>query len=196
MAETWQIILAIIATITIVVVIVIAFGFFRPLYAELMGNQLTKEDEQKNQDNFDSFINNINNCLAFSDSDCVCDGLPNYPGSFSIDSKLIITELPNHKTQINLTYEKKTYRSHIFSDTKISGILYTKEEINYRTKKEVDFSKEPPLFKQEGSKKGMLWWSKNLMVVDPFLYKKDDGIYFIIGYEKPKLTQFKKCGGE
>jgi len=195
MAETWQVILAIIAVIVIVIVIVIGVGFFRPLYAQLRGLEI--EEEEQNENNFDFLISNIESCISINDNECVCDGLPNYPGSFITDSKLIITELANHKVRINLTHGKNNYRSHIFSDLKISGIFYnTKDEIIYRTKKEIDFSKEPPLFKQEGSKKGMLWWSKEMIVVSPLLYKKNDGIYFVVGYEKPSLTQFKKCSGE
>ncbi len=193
--EIWQIIRAIIAVVVIFVVILIATGFFRPLYEELSRKPLTTQEEQQNTNNFDALISNIEKCYIIEDTECVCDGLPNYPGSFAIGSKLIFDDLPDNKIHVNLTHKDKTYKEHTLQGIKIAGIFYdTKVETPYRIKKTLDFSKEPPLFKQEGSRKGILWWTKDILIISSFIYKKEDGIYFIVGYEKPPLVQFRKCG--
>lgn len=193
--EVNNVIKAIIAVAVIVIVILFLLGFFNPLYEAIKGKDLTTQEAQMNNNNFDTLINNIALCQAQQDSECVCEGFAQFPGTFAIKSQLQITELAGRKAAINLTYKGKNYHGYIFENLKISAVYYdTKAEVPYKTQKTIDFSKEPPLFKQEGSKKGDLWWQEEMKVVSSMLYKKQDGIYFIIGYEQPKLQQFRKCG--
>ncbi|UZE93800.1 MAG: hypothetical protein IB618_03470 [Candidatus Pacearchaeota archaeon] len=194
MMGIWEIIRASIAVIVIAVVVLILLGFFNPLYAAIRGGKLNIEQQQQNEDNFDVLISNIDKCLSLQNNDCVCDGLPNFPASFVQNSNLVFTELPGRAVEITLTHGNKDYKSTTLSDLKISAIFYeTKQEVPYRIKKVVDFSKEPPLFKQEGSKKGALWWSEEINVISPFFYKKQDGLYFVISYEKPPIIQLERC---
>ncbi|MCL6500494.1 MAG: hypothetical protein K6T16_00470 [Candidatus Pacearchaeota archaeon] len=195
--EIKNVVKAIIAVVVIVIVILFLLGFFNPLYEMLRGEMdLTTQETQMNKDNYDAFTTNIAACFSQQDNECACEGFPQFPGTFATNTQIQITELPNRKAEINLTHKKKSYRSQVFEGLKISAIHYdTKIEVPYMTTKTIDFAKEPPLYKQKDSRKKRLFGGEDMKVVSPMLYKKNDGIYFIIGYEQPKLLQLRKCGG-
>ncbi len=192
---------AIAASLVIVAVILIAGIWFQPLYAEF-SEKLTPEAEEEFTTNFDLLINNIEECLLVEDDNCLCDGFEPFPAFLPVKSKIIIKEMQDKNTQINWTYNKQTYKSEIIQNLKISAIYFnTRQEIPYLSDKTIDFSKEPPEFKQTGLTKRMPIRKYYPRIISKKIYKKNNELFFIIWYPEYERSTFpdpdlKICGEE
>ena len=202
MAEIWNnIIRAIVAFAVICIMIAIVFLYFKQVLPWIKEETLSSEEQEHAESNFDALIDNIEKCHAFEDNDCVCEGLPNFPGSFKVNSKLIIKEIANKKIQVNLTYNNKNYKNVVLDNIKISAIhSKTKERLPYKAEKSIDFSKEPPEFMQEGTARR--WTFLTLRTHYPrlmtgMIYKSND-LFFIVDYKEQVLEKseinLKMCG--
>lgn len=178
----------------LIVFFIVWFLFFGPGKAFLtwLGRgALPEQAQEQGENNFDILIENIKNCQSISDTNCLCEGFPNWPASFARNSKLTFSE--NGKaTNINWSYKKKVYRNATV-DSKFNAIFPDKKEIEYGPKKEIDFSKEPPSVVQEGLKKLL---GKKPSIITDKIYKSKDSIYFIISFnpeEKLKEAEWHEC---
>jgi len=186
---------AIIAIAVIIVVAALVFGFFRQILPMFREEALGFETQQTSESNFDILIDNIEKCRGFLDSDCLCEGFINFPGTFAKNSQVLIEELSDKKTRINWSYNKKSYKSSTIEDLKISAIFVdTKRETSYLSEKIINFANEPPSFEQEGLTRRMPIRRYYPRIMSSKLYKKDDGIYFIIDFGKTlKEPAVKEC---
>lgn len=119
---------------------------------------LTTEEKSGSEKNFQSFIDNIDICLQKTQTDCLCDGLNDYPGTFPKSTKLYFTT-SGTKTKIEL----KSNSGVLMQGEKPVGIiavLLDKNGLNFNdarwkydntNEKWIDYNKEPPFF---ANKKG------------------------------------------
>ncbi len=194
-----NVIRAIIIAAVIIVIGALAVIFFNKVLPVIIGEEISLEDQQQNENNFNKLIENIENCYINEDDDCLCEGLPDFPGSFLKNSKIIIKQKNNEEIEINWTFKKKTYKNQILADIKISAIYFdTKEKVTYGIKKTINFETEPPTFEQIGLEKGVFKKYYPILMTGK-IYKKDNEIYFIIkyiDYKNPTLRDpdIRICG--
>lgn len=198
---------AIIALGVILVIVAIVFLFAKQVLPVFRGENISSKEQEQAQTNFDILIDNIKKCQEYKNSDCLCEGLPNFPGSFPTKSKIVAEEVFGKKTRISFVYGKRTYINKTMENLKINAILINKgiRDLSYLPYKEIDFKHEPPYFKQDNLGWGHGHFRK--VVISSYLYKKDNKdnevneIDFIIGSNKDltnkeikeKIKQIKMC---
>jgi hypothetical protein len=72
-----------IVVIAVVIIVIFAGHAYPQIYGFLgQGNGIDKQTMTQMEDNFGNIITNIKNCQAINDYECVCDVMPNFPGTF------------------------------------------------------------------------------------------------------------------
>lgn len=196
--ETSTIIKAVIAVLVILIVVSgVAYAFSKEiipgtneLLNKIIGEKLTSEEKSGSETNFQTFNNNIEKCLQKMQKDCLCEGLPEYPGTFPKSTKLYFTT-----SGINTKIELKSNEGVLFKEEKQVGIvivLLDKNGLNFNdarwkydntNEKWIDYSKEPPFF---ANKKDA---NDGIKLVTGQLYKSTDpNILFLIFSED--ITKF------
>jgi len=206
MAEyIWTIIKFIIGLVLVVIIAYLLFwgpGKQLLINLGLLGG-LPKQAELSNDNSFNKMIANIERCKTMTETDCLCEVFPSWPGTFARDSKITIAELPDKITQISLSYRDKIYKNTTMADIKINGMIVPDKLVTaYTIKKELDWRSEPAIFLQEGYKKTMPW-GKDYRIVSSSLYKGSlpDTLFLLVSNMpqdklselNPFLSSIKKC---
>jgi len=72
-----------IVVVAVVIIVVFAGHAYPQIYSFLgQGNGIDKQTMTQMEDNFGTIIKNIKDCQAIQDQECVCDVMPNFPGTF------------------------------------------------------------------------------------------------------------------
>ncbi len=183
----------IVALAVIVVVAAIVFLFFRLVLPALKGDALGIGVEQQNNETLNILSNNLKNCLNSKESDCLCDGLPNFPASFIAGSKIRIEE-ENKNTTIGWIYKEKTYKNITVENLKLSTMLFPQKEEHYRSIKIIDFKTEPPELDQEGLTKKYwhgLWGKIKPRLISGKIYKKENTLFLLVSYDYKKTKEIE-----
>lgn len=159
--------------------------------------KLDPTEQTGSQDNFKTLTENIDNCIASQKINCLCEGLTDYPGTFSSKTKLYVI-LGGSQTNISL----KAGSNIISQENKNVAILstllvksgsdqYLDFNImlhNYDNLRErwLDYSKEPPFFGNKNVKSGPTLISGN------FYKKANDRTLYLIFAEKPADVNLTK----
>lgn len=178
-------ILAIAVIFIVAALAIIAFNNY--IFPIFMGENLGMEQEQHFKDNFDTLIGNIEKCRSYQDNDCLCEGFPNFPGTFPTNSEIDIEEI-NRNTHLKWIYKNKEYKNATLENLKLSVLLFPEKEQYYILKKTINFEKEPPEIIQENLKKGLLN-NINPRIINGQLYKSVDGLYLLAHYDYKKITE-------
>ena len=124
----WQEIIALVLTILVIALAIFVFtGLYRQVLGpEFFGIDLSGEEKQEYTNNLNIFAENIQNCMAIQDSDCVCEGFPDFPGSFK--GKLyLISQGRELKMELRVN-ENPFYLTEV-PDAYITGVLIEKQEL-------------------------------------------------------------------
>jgi hypothetical protein len=191
---TNNVIKAVIALAVIVVVLAIAFIFFKQFYPALKVDELKPEDRTKAEHEFDAYlVKNIESCKSKIDNDCICQMFETWPQAFPRNSVLTIKET-SKAAYINLSYKGKILKNASIEGARFWAMKSDKEKISYSPEKSIDFSYEPPHYVQPGdiNKQGI----GSMAIISKYVYKTENGLYFIIGKEGEKadaLEKTKQC---
>jgi len=101
-----------------VMVVIVTILFFVPamstLYAQLFKSDLDSlkiSDKLHIENNFNEIVNNLDSCMKINDSNCYCEGLPDFPdGTLPKESEIIIERYANG-TRFILRYNEKNART-------------------------------------------------------------------------------------
>ena len=187
-AGIWSIKNAIIAIGVICIVLaIVLITFNKFIFPILSAETLGMEQEQHFKDNFDTLIGNIEKCRSYQDNDCLCEGFPNYPGTFPTNSEIDIEEI-NRNTYLKWIYKNKEYKNATLENLKLSVLLFPEKEQYYILNKTINYGKEPPEIIQENLKRGLLS-NINPRIISGQLYKSTDGLYLLAHYDYKKTTE-------
>lgn len=189
--------------VMVVVIFIVIFGasvaFSQNLYPWIRDGfvKLDPTEQIGSQDNFKTLTENIDKCIASQKTNCLCEGLTNYPATFSPKTKLYLT-LSGSQTNISL----KAGSNIISQENKDIAILSTllvksgSDQYfdfntmlhNYDNLRErwLDYSKDPPFFGNKNVKSGPTLISGN------FYKKTNDRTLYLIFAEKPIETNLTK----
>ena len=195
-------ILAIAVIFIVAALAIIAFNNY--IFPIFMGENLGMEQEQHFKDNFDTLIGNIEKCRSYQDNDCLCEGFPNYPGTFPTNSEIDIEEI-NRNTYLKWIYKNKEYKNATLENIKLSVLLFPEKKEYYARSKNIYYKEEPPEIRQDGLTKK--YWHGAFGAIKPRLisdklYKDENVIYFIASYNYKDneieqinnlLNSIKKC---
>lgn len=149
------------------------------------------------QDNFKILTENIDKCIASQKTNCLCEGLANYPGTFSSKTKLYFT-LGGSQTNISLRAGSNVISQENKNVAILSTLLvksssdqyldFNKMINSYDNLRErwLDYSKEPPFFGNKNIKSGPAIISGN------FYKKANDRTLSLIFAEKPADVNLTK----
>jgi len=114
----------IIVAIVALVVIAISLTIIVKMYPQALGflpaswRSMNTETQQQNEDNFDKMTADLEACRNVNDYDCVCNIMPNFPGSFNKELELtFFTE--GRKLVISLNRFNKKMKDSILNDMNI-----------------------------------------------------------------------------
>ena len=97
----------------VVVSILFIVPAFSTIYAQLFKldlDSLKMSDRLHIENNFNEIVNNLDSCMSINDSNCYCDGLPNFPdGTLPKESEIVIERSANG-TKFTLRYNEKNAR--------------------------------------------------------------------------------------
>jgi hypothetical protein len=189
----------------LVIIVWAAFTLIIPLFTEFVSEELTSQEEQYYQNNFEILIENIEKCKLFENVNCVCEGFPSFPGTFKgnlyLESQAINMEL-------SLKSGTTVYASQKIEDVYITGVLVensglnfakVRNEIDIYSKKWINFDKSPPLFDRENLNYFLGLGLGEPKVIDSRIYKDHEGIiHFLLSYDKTpeielRLSELEKC---
>lgn len=205
----WTVIAVVLGLILLLVTAyILFFGPGKAIVAnisELLGlGKLPKEAQEASQNAFDVMIENIENCKALTETNCLCDVFPSWPATFAQSYKLQIYSM-SKAARFNLVYNNKIIKNATIENLLISAqIVETKTNIPLAPAKTIDWKTEPPLFIQEGvGSSGFLHFGRQqYKVVTGSLYKTEQPeiLYLLISVKpaneisESELTKsFKKC---
>jgi hypothetical protein len=193
-------------------VIAITLIFIIPLFSEqiipgfqnLFGTKLSDVQIQGSDKNFNSLMNNIQNCYLSEDINCFCEGFPNYPATFPLNTNLNF-KIEGTDTTVGL-YSGKTK---LFEEKTAASILTTliiedngKQSFDFNTalnnynfnNKNLDYSKNLPFLSSSILKEGP-------RLISGLLYKeKSDRIYLLLtdnsNIQELKMDEIPYCNLE
>jgi hypothetical protein len=100
------------AIIAVLVILIVAGGtillyskYIKPELDKLGYDKLSSSVKMQIDKNWDKLIENIKNCTSIVDYDCICDGFPNFPVTFSRDFKINI-----ENRRISLIYKSTSIK--------------------------------------------------------------------------------------
>jgi len=187
-----NVIRAIITIAVIIIVLTIFFLAYQKLYAEFKEKELSEEEKQKTESNFDLFVANIERCLSYAESECLCEVFPNWPGTFAKDIVIEIEE-KNNEASIKVVYKGKTIKNKTIKKLRLSAIFTNRVKVKYKKEKQIDYRVEPPYYIQEDITKGL---HIDKQVISPYVYKTKEALYFIIGDKRSNvkgIEALRKC---
>jgi len=103
-------------------------------------DDLPASDQLEIDTNFNQFIENIKTCADMEDSECLCDGFPNFPLTFRPECRLQLEQKGSSLT-ISLLFNTKKALSADIEQVKLGALSFSKKW------------SESPYFKQLGEKK-------------------------------------------
>lgn len=156
---------------------------------------MTQQEQEASENAFDVVVKNLENCAAISNTNCVCDIFPSWPGTFARNYRLAFTTT-GKDTYTELIYGKKSYKNSTLKNIGIAArVVETGAVSPVLLKKELDWRDEPPIFVQEGY--------KNYISASLKAYKGDQpGVLYILITNLPKerlselgprLNELKSC---
>lgn len=183
------------AIIVIVAILIVVGGLiyiFAGTILPWMNDKFIKLDPTEqtiSEDNFQKLMENIDSCIASTKTNCLCEGLPKYPGTFSSKSKLYLT-IGGSQTNLSLRAGSITISQQMKNVAILTTLLVKSQQTqnfdlnamvnqydNLR-EKWIDYSKEPPIFGNKNVKSGPT-------LISGKLYKKaNDRILYFIFAEK------------
>jgi hypothetical protein len=190
----------------IVIVLVAAWYLLPKLFHAITGDQLPPEMQEEYETNFENLVENIKDCKNTADTACVCDGFPNFPGTFK-DKLYFVSQARD--MEVRLEVGTTIFDSEKIEGVYITGILvedtglnfdYIKDKIDIYAEKWVDFDKNPPVFDRDGLGLVLGQGLKEPIVVDSRIYRDEYGVlYLLLANEKSlqvqsKLNGLRKCG--
>jgi len=191
--------------IVFVIIAATAWFLFLGPGKQLLAGILTsipKEIREESEYRLDITARNIERCVISSDNNCTCDIFPSWPATFVKDSKLIITSNETNKNSIiNLAYMDKNLKNTTVGSAISARDIDNSQNVIFKTKKEINWKSEPPLFIQEGvGRKGFVVTGKiEYKVASSSAYKENNTIYLLISSSdnaqeiENKIKTMRKC---